>query len=547
MTQVMRARDEESAVREREPWFSRLSPVGFLERTAMVYPDKPAVVYGDARYTYAELAERVRRLASGLLSAGLQYGDRIAFLCPNTPPMLEAHFAVPMAGGVLVPINIRLAAEEIAYILDHSGARLLFVDGELAPLVEPRRARLRRLERVVTIVDAGQTAPAGETYEQFLASGSPGVLSPRLDDENDLLGINYTSGTTGEPKGVMVTHRGGYLNAVSQALHIGLTSDSTYLWTLPMFHCNGWCFTWAVTAVGGTHVCLRRFDPEAVWGIIEQQEISHFCAAPTVLIALANHPAAKGVRLKRRLTIPTGGAPPSPTILDEMTRLGAEVIHLYGLTETYGPSTICEAQPSWSSMTAAELARFKARQGVPHVTAREVRVVDEAMVDVPADGETIGEVVMRGNTVMKGYFEQPEATAEAFRGGWFHSGDLAVMHPDGYIELRDRKKDVIISGGENISSIEVERVIAQHPAVLEVAVIAIPDERWGEVPKAFVTARPGQTPTAEEVIAFCREHLAHFKAPKQVEFGELPKTATGKVQKFTLREREWAGRGKRIN
>ncbi|RMF90654.1 MAG: long-chain-fatty-acid--CoA ligase [Nitrospinota bacterium] len=529
-------------------YFTPLTPLVFLERSAAVFRDKTAVVYGETRYTYQEFQARVYRLAHALRRIGIQKDDRVAFLAPNIPPMLEAHFGVPFAGGVLVAINIRLSPDEIAYILNHAEAKVLFVDTAFASLIEPIREKLEFTRTFVNIADEEESGLEGPEYEEFLQSGSPEPIAWSLQDEYDLISINYTSGTTGRPKGVMYHHRGAYLNALGEVLETGMNSDSVYLWTLPMFHCNGWCFTWGVTAIGGTHVCLRKFDPAAVFALIQQERVTHFCGAPTVLISLVNHPAAQGFRLDYPLRVVTAAAPPSPTILQKMEELGAEVTHVYGLTETYGPHTVCEWQAPWDALSPEERARKKARQGVPYIIAgTDLRVVDEQMRDVPADGTTMGEVVMRGNNVMKGYFKQPEATAEAFRGGWFHSGDLGVMHPDGYIELRDRKKDIIISGGENISTIEVEQTIARHPAVLEVAVIAIPDDKWGEVPKAFVTLKPGMTATEEEIITFCREHLAHFKCPKAVEFGELPKTSTGKIQKYLLREKEWAGYEKRIH
>jgi fatty-acyl-CoA synthase len=532
-------------------YYTKLTPQSFLDRSAYVFRQKTAIVYGDQSLTYPEFAGRVNRLASALRAWGLQRLERVAFLCPNIPPLLEAHFGVPLAGGTLVAINTRLSSDEIVYILNHSESRLLFVDTELASLVAGRESELQTVQTIVTIVDEQASAPgqrlAGPTYEEFLAGGQPGPVESWLEDENDMISINYTSGTTGHPKGVMYTHRGAYLNALGEALELGLDSRSNYLWTLPMFHCNGWCFTWGVVAVGATHVCLRKFDPAGVIDLIMRQEITHFCGAPTVLIMLANHPAIKTLQLQRPLHIATAAAPPSPTILQAMESLGAKISHLYGLTETYGPHTICEWQSQWDTLPAEQRARLKARQGVAYIHAAELRVVDEHMHDVPADAETMGEVVMRGNNVMKGYFKNPEATVQAFRGGWFHSGDLGVMHPDGYIELRDRAKDIIISGGENISTIEIERAIYQHPEVLEVAVIAIPHEKWGEVPKAFVTLKPGAAVTAAALIAFCRQHLASFKCPQAVEFGELPKTSTGKIQKFKLREKEWAGFEKRIH
>ncbi len=527
---------------------SHLTPLRFLQRSASVFRQKPAVVYGERSWTYPELEKRVNRLASALLGAGVERGDRVAYLAPNIPAMLEGHFGAPLAGAVLVAINTRLSAPEVEYILDHSGARVLVVDTELAHLVEPALERLPDLRLVVSIEDApdGMRLP-GPEYEAFLDSGSPEPLDWPLEDEDETIAIDYTSGTTGRPKGVMYTHRGAYLNSLGELLETRMSSDSVYLWTLPMFHCNGWCYPWAVTAIGGTHVCLRKLDPEAVWRLVEQEGVSHFCAAPTVLIALVNHPAAPREPLQRPLIISTAAAPPSPTIIAQVEALGAEIIHVYGLTEVYGPYTVCEWQPHWNLLTAEERAHVKARQGVGYLIADDVRVVDEAMRDVPPDGQTLGEVVMRGNNTMKGYYRDPEGTERAFAGGWFHSGDLAVMHPDGYIELRDRKKDINISGGENISTIEVEQAICGHPAVLEAAVVAIPDAYWGEAPKAFVALKPGETLSEAELRDFCRGRLAGFKIPKAVEFGDLPKTSTGKVQKFVLRDREWAGQGKRVN
>lgn len=518
---------------------TELTPVSFLRRSAFVFPNKTAVVHGERRYSYGQFAARVSRLASGLVSAGLEKGDRVAFMCPNIPPLLEAHYAVPAAGGVLVAINTRLVSEEVAYILRHSGARFLFVDHELAHVT--RRLELPGLTMIV-IQDTGSP---GDPYEDFLASASPDPLESVLQDEQETIAIDYTSGTTGKPKGVMYSHRGAYLNAMAVAIEAGMSPESVYLWTLPMFHCNGWCFTWGVTAVSGTHVCLRKVEPEQVWRLIESEGITHSCGAPTVQIALVNHPSAH--KLEHPVTIMQGGAPPSPTIIAQLKQLNIRPVHLYGLTETYGPNTICEWNSEWNKLPADEQARLLARQGQAHAAADLVRVVDLNMNDVPRDAATLGEVVMRGNTVMKGYFEEPEATAEAFRGGWFHSGDLGVWHPDGYIELRDRAKDIIISGGENISTIEVEQAIARHPSVLECAVIAIPDEKWGERPKAFVTLKPGHTASQEEIIEACRSHLAGFKCPRVVEFGSLPKTSTGKVQKYVLREKEWKGHDRRIN
>ncbi|NET29224.1 acyl--CoA ligase family protein [Okeania sp. SIO1I7] len=528
-----------------------LTPQSFLERSVAAFRDKDAIVYRSSRWTYAQFAARVNQLANALKNWGLQKGDRVAFLCPNIPPMLEAHFGVPLAGGVLVAINIRLAESDISYILNNCGARLVFVDTELSHLVASVRDELESVEEIINIVDSqiettGEKLP-GTDYETFLTTGSSDPISSSLTDENEPISINYTSGTSGQPKGVVYTHRGAYLNALGEALELGMNNNSIYLWTLPMFHCNGWCFTWGVVAVGGTHICMRKFFPNTVVSLIMDEGVTHFCGSPTILIALANDRAIKKLQLSHPLRVATAGAPPSPTIIQTMEELGVDITHVYGLTETYGPHSVCEWQAPWDDLPMAERAKLKARQGVPYIHAAQMRVVDKDMQDIPADGETMGEVVMRGNNVMQGYFDDPEATELAFRGGWFHSGDLAVMYPDGYMELRDRAKDIIISSGTNISTIEVERAIYKHPAVLEVAVIAIPDEKRGEVPKAFVTLKPDESLTGAEIIDFCRQNLAQFKVPKAVEFIELPKTATGKVQKYLLREKEWVGYEKRIH
>jgi fatty-acyl-CoA synthase len=515
---------------------NELTPVHFLRRSAELFPGRPAVVHDERRLTYGELAERTRRLAGALRGAGLEPGDRVAYLCPNTPAMLEGAFGVPAAGAVLVPINIRLTAGEVEYVLEHSGARFAIVDHEFAHLV-------RDVEGVEVVVDEDADDPANP-YERFLLTGSGSSDLPPVTDEEDVISINYTSGTTGRPKGVMVTHRGAFLNALGEVVETGLGYGSVYLWVLPMFHCNGWCHTWAVTAVAARHVCLRRVEPARIWKLLEAQGVTHACGAPTVYVALVNDPAARP--LATPVTVSMGGAPPSPTLIERMSELNFRPKHLYGLTETYGPATICVWNSDWDGLPSADRARLLARQGQGHVTHHPVRVVDERLQDVPRDGVTLGEVVMRGNNVMAGYYRDPEATAAAFAGGWFHSGDVAVWHPDGYIELRDRSKDVIISGGENISTIEVEQVVVRHPSVLECAVVASPDERWGERPKAFVALKPGVEATEGEIIAFCRERLAHFKCPAAVEFGDLPKTSTGKIQKFVLREREWAGRDRHI-
>lgn len=516
-----------------------LTPLSFLQRSQLMFSEKTAVVHGERRYTYQEFARRIYQFASRLQREGLKKGDRVAFLTPNIPALLEAHYAVPAAGGILVPINTRLQKGEVDFILRHSGASWLFVDAELLPLISSLQME------DVKVIQIDDTGEAEDPYEQFLAGGLPEPVESELEHEEETISINYTSGTTGDPKGVMYTYRGVYLNALGEVIETGLNDRSVYLWTLPMFHCNGWCFTWAVTAVGGTHVCLRQLDADRIWDLFEREGITHYNGAPTVQGMLVNHPKARP--MERAVTATVAGAPPSPTLLRQMKELNIHPIHVYGLTETYGPHTICRWQSHWSILPVDEQGRRMSRQGQAYVTGKGVRVVDHEMQDVPQDGQTIGEVVMQGNLVAKGYYNNPEATEKAFAGGWFHSGDLGVWYPDGSIELKDRSKDVIISGGENISSIEVEHVIAQHPAVSEVAVVAIPHEKWGERPKAFVSLKRGEEVTARELIQFCRDRLAHFKCPDQVKFGELPKTSTGKVQKFVLREREWAQQVNRIH
>jgi fatty-acyl-CoA synthase len=529
--------------------FDVLTPVSFLERAARIYPGKDGVVYGDKRYTYSEFQARVYRLANGLLAAGVGKGDKVAFICPNTPPMLEAHYAVPLIGAALVSINIRLAPPEVAFVVDHSDSKALFVDNEFAGLVTPKISEMTNVNLFVNICDVSDEKPLnGPSYEEFLANSSDAPVERAVDDERGVLSINYTSGTTGVPKGVMYHHRGAYLNSLAEALEHGLGPDSVYLWTLPMFHCNGWCYTWAVTAVAATHVCLRKVVPEEIYRLVESESVSHLCAAPTVLISMSNYPAAKDVKFQRQLRVITAGAPPAPTVIKNMESIGPKVIQVYGLTEVYGPHSICLPQPEWDDLPVDERVRHMACQGVPNVIAQHMDVMDrQTMEPVPHNGQIIGEIVMRGNNVMLGYYKSEDATAKAFEGGWFHSGDLAVMHPDGYVEIKDRAKDIIISGGENISSVEVEGVIYRHPDVLEVAVVGVPDEKWGEVPKAFVVPKPGTSPTAEDIIKFCREQMARFKVPKSIEFGELPKTATGKILKYTLRNKEWAGREKKVN
>ena len=511
--------------KHQEVFRQELTPVSFLERAGSAHADRVAVVDGPHRFTYGEWRARARRFAHALRRAGLKKGDRIAFLAFNSEPLLLGHFSVPQAGGVIVAINTRLSADEVAYILEHSGSTFVFFSPELEALLEGTPQTVRRVNLATG-------------FEAFVAEGSDEPVESWLEDEYETLAIDYTSGTTGRPKGVQYHHRGAFLNALAMALDHGLTTESTYLWTLPMFHCNGWTFTWATVAAGARSWCIPRIDPAEVWGLLQSEGDWHFCAAPTVLTMLVNDPAA--ARLQRPAHLFTAGAPPSPTIIATMRELNFTLDHVYGLTETYGPFTI-NLSPRDADSTV------RARQGHPNVVAGEVGIFDDGMNPVPADGETLGEVCMRGNAVMSGYFANEEASDKAFAGGWFHSGDVGVMHPNGQIELRDRKKDIIISGGENISTIEVEQAIVSHPAVMECAVIAVPDEKWGEVPKAFVTLKPGESATESEIVEHVRSRIARFKAPRYVEFAELPKTSTGKIQKFVLRDREWAGRDKKIN
>jgi fatty-acyl-CoA synthase len=520
---------------DQKPFRIELTPLTFLRRNATALRERTAVVHGERRYDYAELGRRCNRLASALRERGLEKHDRVAVLCPNIPALLEAHFGVPAAGGVLVPMNTRASADELAYILEDSGARLVIVDHSLAELVADAGVE------TIVVQDTGEP---DDPYEELLRSGSDDEPESWLEDENEPISINYTSGTTGKSKGAVYTHRGAFLRAHGVALETRLSYDSVHLWTLPMFHCDGWCLTWGVTAAGAEHVCLRKVEPERIWELFEAEGVTHYSGAPTIHNSIVNHDDAHP--LDQRVIVATGGSPPSPTLLAKMRELNLHPIHLYGLTETYGPVMGCSWQPQWDELELDEQAKLLARQGHTYNGSDLVRVVDEEMQDVARDGETVGEVVMRGNSILVGYHDKPEETEEAFRGGWFHSGDLAVWHPDGYVELRDRSKDIIISGGENISSIEVEQAIAQHPAVSEVAVVAMPDEKWGERPKAFVELKSGEDAGEDELLSFCRENLAKFKCPGAVEFGELPRTSTGKIQKFVLREREWAGREKAI-
>ena len=520
-----------------------LTPISFLVRAARMFPNGLAVVHGDRRLTYTQLFERCRRLASALAARGIGRGDTVAVLAPNTPAMLEAHYGVPMTGGVLCAINTRLDAPIIAFILEHSESRVFLVDRELAPAAKAALDLLTGDKPLVIGIDDALTT-AGEVigeleYETFLAAGDPAYPVRYPDDEWDAISLGYTSGTTGDPKGVVSHHRGAYLNALGNALALGLTPRSVYLWTLPMFHCNGWTFTWAVTAQGGTHVCLRRVDPALIYPAIAEHKVTHMCAAPVVLTMLIHAPDS--VRRDfggRVVNIATGGAAPPSAVIEAMETLGFTVHHVYGLTEVYGPLTYCIWQPDHEALPLALRAAFLSRQGGPHPTAEDATILDVNLKPVRADGQTIGELMLRGNTVMKGYLKNPKATQAAFAGGWFHSGDLGVRHPDSYLEVKDRSKDIIISGGENISSLEVEEVLYRHPDIMEAAVVAHPDEKWGEVPHAFVTpkADAGERLTEAAVIAWCRANMAHFKAPRHVSFVQLPKTSTGKIQKYALRQ-----------
>ena len=507
--------------------FEPLTPTAFLLRSGKVYADRVAVIDDERRFTYAEFLDRCLCLAGALRRMGVPEGGRIAVLAPNTHVLLESHYGVPFAGAVLVALNVRLTAADLAFIVSHSGAQVLIYDHEYE---QAARAIAGAAGEELRLVRAGRP---DDQYERLLANADPYHCEPR--DERGMISINYTSGTTGRAKGVMYHHRGAYLQALAMAFEMRLDCDSTYLWTLPMFHCNGWCFTWGVTAAGATHLCLRRMDAEKIWLHLRESNVTHFCGAPTVLVMLAWHTGAS--RLERTVRVATGGAPPTPAILERMAELGMEVTHLYGLTETFGPAVVCAWRGEWQALPVAEQARIKARQGVGNVISQRLRVVDTRGIDVPADGTTLGEIALRGNNVMLGYYHDEIATRKAIPDGWFRTGDLGVMHADGYVEIKDRAKDIIISGGENIASIEVERVLCNHAAVMEAAVVAAPDPRWGEVPIAFVALKSGTAVSEDDLVAYAREHLAHFKAPKRVVFGELPKNATGKIQKFVLRER----------
>ncbi|HTT81221.1 MAG TPA: acyl-CoA synthetase [Stellaceae bacterium] len=519
--------------------FAALTPLHFLARAAAIYPDKTAVIHGSRSFIYREFHARCRRFADALRRRGVAAGETVAVLAPNVPALLEAHFAVPMAGAVLNALNYRLDPATIAFILGHGGAKLLIADREFAPLVHEALRAFDRPMPLVEIAGGDHGSSLGGTeYEDFLGEGDADAPWSPPPDEWDAIALNYTSGTTGNPKGVVYHHRGACLNALGNAVTFGLDRHSVYLWTLPMFHCNGWTYPWAVTAVAGTHVCLRRVEPAAIFAAIAEHRVTHLCGAPIVLNMLAHAPEEAKRPFDHIVEAATGGAAPPSSVITAMERMGFRVTHLYGLTESYGPSTVSAWQEAWSDLPLPERAAGMARQGVAYPTLERQRVADPAtMRDVPADGATIGELLLRSNTLMKGYLKNPAATEEAFAGGWFHTGDLAVMHPDFYVEVKDRAKDIIISGGENISSIEVEEVLYRHPAVIEAAVVARPDERWGETPCAFVTLKPDAgAVVAADIIAFCRANLAHFKVPKTVVFGPLPKTSTGKIQKYALRE-----------
>ncbi len=518
-----------------------LTPIGFLERAAAVFPNAIAVIHGQTKRSYADLYARSRRLASVLSSNGISKGDTVSVMLPNVPPMLEAHYGVPMTGGVLHSLNTRLDAQIIAFQLDHAECKVLITDREFAPTMKEALA-LAEVEPLVVDYDDLEFAQDGERlgtieYEEFIAPGDPAFDWQPPDDEWDAISLNYTSGTTGDPKGVVYHHRGAYLMGFANVVAASMAKHPVYLWTLPMFHCNGWCFPWSVSVVAGTHVCLRWVRAKAMYDAIADHGVTHLCGAPIVMATLLNAPDEEKQPLERSVEFVTAAAPPPESVLAGMAEAGFNVTHVYGLTESYGPAVVNEWKMDWDELEGAERAAKKARQGVTYPTLEGLTVMDsQTMTHVTDDGETLGEVMMRGNIVMKGYLKNPKATADAFAGGWFHTGDLGVLHDDGYIQLKDRSKDVIISGGENISSIEVEDTLYKHPDVQAAAVVAKPDDKWGETPCAFIEIRDGASISSEDIIAFCRENLARYKCPRHVVFTELPKTSTGKVQKYVLRE-----------
>jgi fatty-acyl-CoA synthase len=520
--------------------YEPLSPLSFLPRAAAIFPKRVAMIHGSIRRSWAETHLRCRRLASALARHGIGRGDTVALMAPNIPAAYEAAFGVPMAGAVLNALNVRLDAEAIAFMLDHGEAKALLTDTEFAPVIAKALKIARRKPLVIDIADP--MGPGGDRvgtmeYEEFLAEGDPEYVPVKPRDEWDAIALNYTSGTTGDPKGVVYHHRGAYLNAVGNVLVWTMPQSPVYLWTLPMFHCNGWTFPWTLAAMAGTNVCLRRIESKGIFAAIREHGVTHFCGAPIVLNLLIHAPEDERVGLDRKVEVMTAASAPPAAVIEKIERMGFHITHVYGLTEVYGPAVVCEWHDEWDQLPMDEQATLKARQGVRYPVLEGLMVADpDTLEPVPSDGTTIGEVFMRGNIVMKGYLKNPKSTQKAFAGGWFHTGDLGVMHPNGYIELKDRSKDIIISGGENISTIEVEGVLYRHPAVLEAAVVARPDEKWGETPCAFVTLKHGASATAADIIAFCREHLAHYKCPRTVVFGALPKTSTGKIQKFVLRD-----------
>ncbi len=519
-----------------------LTPLTFIERSAYIYPDRVAVIHGARRFTWRESYTRTRRLASALKQLGVGKGDTVAAILNNTPEMFEAHFGVPACGAVLNTINTRLDAEAVAFILNHGEAKVLLTDREYARMVKKAVELSGRADMIVIDVDDPEYTGPGERigtleYEALLASGSPDFVYEQPADEWEAISLNYTSGTTGNPKGVVYHHRGAYLNAMSNIVSWGMPPHSVYLWTLPMFHCNGWCFAWTMAANAGINVCLRRVDPRLIFDAIREHGVTHYCGAPIVHSMLANAPAEWRKGIDHKVSGLVAAAPPPAAVIEGMAKIGFDITHVYGLTETYGPAAVCAKHDEWRALPLAEQVALNGRQGVRYHAQEGITVMDPATMEpVPWDGETMGEIMFRGNLVMKGYLKNPDATAESFRGGWYHTGDLAVMQPDGYVKIKDRSKDIIISGGENISSIEVEDALYKHPAVMAAAVVALPDEKWGEVPCAFVELREGVEASADAIVAHCREHLAGFKVPKRIIFGELPKTSTGKIHKFELRE-----------